>query len=316
MTYKCSQAILALNITGRTLRPVQNTVIVTNKTRIGSGRSLLWPQSCYSTPLGFLEFARAAPCLMIGLRAGAARRRPTSSASIPGTPTRGRRPRSTWATFSAEQGDADGAKAAYQRAIDSGHAKWAPMAAYGLGVVLADRGDADGARAAYQRAIDSGHADWAPKSAVGLGNLLSDQGDADGAKAAYRRAIDSGHANWAPMAAFNLGVVLADRGDADGARAAYQRAIDSGHADWAPMGAVGLGVLLADRGDVDGARAAYQRAIDSGTPTGRRKPRSTWGCCWRIGGRGRREGGLIAAATAWMVFTWASVMNVARRSLT
>jgi len=48
----------------------------------------------------------------------------------------------------AGQGDADGAKAAYQRAIDSGHADAAPMAARNLGVLPEGQGDADAARAA------------------------------------------------------------------------------------------------------------------------------------------------------------------------
>ena len=59
-----------------------------------------------------------------------------------------------------------------------------------------------GAKAAYQQAIDSGHADVAPEAAVGLGVLLARQGDVAGAKAAYQQAIDSGHTDEAPTAAF------------------------------------------------------------------------------------------------------------------
>jgi hypothetical protein len=44
------------------------------------------------------------------------------------------------------------------------------MAAVMLGVLLEEQGDADGAKAAYQQAIDSGHADMAPMAAVNLGN--------------------------------------------------------------------------------------------------------------------------------------------------
>ena len=51
----------------------------------------------------------------------------------------------------------------------------------------------EGARAAYQRAIDSGHPDAAPKAMVNLGVLLAEQGDVEGARAAYQRAIDTGH---------------------------------------------------------------------------------------------------------------------------
>jgi tetratricopeptide (TPR) repeat protein len=62
----------------------------------------------------------------------------------------------------------------------------------------------DGARAAYQFAIDSGHADEAPKAALGLGILLKEQGDSDGARAAYQHAIDSGHPEAKPLASAAL----------------------------------------------------------------------------------------------------------------
>jgi predicted negative regulator of RcsB-dependent stress response len=58
----------------------------------------------------------------------------------------------------------------------------------------------EGARAAYQLAIDSRHPDWAPRAAVNLGIVLSRQGDVEGARAAYQLAIDSGHAHAAGAA--------------------------------------------------------------------------------------------------------------------
>jgi hypothetical protein len=51
---------------------------------------------------------------------------------------------------------------------------------YGLGVLLAEQGDVAGARAAYQRAIDSGHAEWALRAAVDLGVLVAKQRDVAG----------------------------------------------------------------------------------------------------------------------------------------
>ena len=51
-----------------------------------------------------------------------------------------------------------------------------------------------GAKDAFQKAIDSGHADAAPLATVGLGVLLEDQGECGGAKDAFQKAIDSGHA--------------------------------------------------------------------------------------------------------------------------
>jgi len=163
-----------------------------------------------------------------------------------------------------EQGDLEGAKAAWQRAIDSGHPEAAPGAAYNLGVLLEEQGDLEGAKAAWQRAIDSGHADQAPRAARNLGVLLQKQGDLAGAKAAYQRAIDSGHPEAAPKAAYNLGVLLEEQGDLAGAKAAYQRAIASDHAEAAPMAAYNLGLLFQEQGDLAGAKAAYQRAIASG----------------------------------------------------
>jgi hypothetical protein len=65
-----------------------------------------------------------------------------------------------------------GAKAAYQRAIESGHADAAPVAAFNLGLLLEQQGDGAGAKAAYQQTIDSGHAELAPRAAVSLGVLL------------------------------------------------------------------------------------------------------------------------------------------------
>jgi tetratricopeptide (TPR) repeat protein len=75
---------------------------------------------------------------------------------------------------------------------ESGDAEVAPRAALNLGVLLADQGDPQGARAAYQQAIDSGHPEQAPTAASKLGVLLVAQGDPQGARAAYQQAIDSG----------------------------------------------------------------------------------------------------------------------------
>ena len=57
----------------------------------------------------------------------------------------------------AEQGDPQGARAAYQQALDSGDPEVAPWAAADLGMLLAEQGDPQGARAAYQQALDSGN---------------------------------------------------------------------------------------------------------------------------------------------------------------
>jgi Tfp pilus assembly protein PilF len=165
----------------------------------------------------------------------------------------------------AEQGDIEGARAALQQAIASGHSDEAPRAARSLGMLLR-RDDVRGACAAFQQAIASGHPDQAPRAAVNLGITLAKQRDVEGARSAFRQAIDSQHADSAPQAARNLGLLLAGQGDVEGARAAFQQAIASGHPDEAPRAARNLGLLLAGQGDVEGARAAFQLAIDSGHP--------------------------------------------------
>ncbi|MBV9455477.1 MAG: tetratricopeptide repeat protein [Rubrobacter sp.] len=76
----------------------------------------------------------------------------------------------------------------------------APTAAFYLGVLLAEQGDIEGARAAYQQAIDSNHPGQAPAAAVNLGVLLKEQGDVQGARAAYQQAIDSNHPEVVPIA--------------------------------------------------------------------------------------------------------------------
>ena len=103
--------------------------------------------------------------------------------------------------------------------------------------------DPVGAAAAFQLAIDSGHADEAPAAAFNLGVLREEQGDPAGAVAAYQLAIDSGHADQGPKAAFNLGLLREQQGDPAGAAAAYQLAIDSGHADAAALARKQLGHL-------------------------------------------------------------------------
>jgi tetratricopeptide (TPR) repeat protein len=65
-------------------------------------------------------------------------------------------------------------------------------------VLLKDQGEVEGARAAYQQAIDSGHHERAPMAAVGLALMLEEQGEVEGARAAFQQAIDSGHHDWSP----------------------------------------------------------------------------------------------------------------------
>ena len=94
---------------------------------------------------------------------------------------------------------------------------------YQIGLGREDEGDADGAIAAYRRAIetDAAHVD----AHVNLGRLMHERGDTAAALQAYETALSLKPDD--PLAAFNLGVALEDCGRLDDAAAAYQRAIDT-----------------------------------------------------------------------------------------
>jgi Tfp pilus assembly protein PilF len=88
--------------------------------------------------------------------------------------------------------------------------------------------DAESARAAYRRAVDSGDAGGAAEALDRLGRVLCEQGDPDGARAAFPQAIDSGDPSQRTSALMDLGHMLGELGDVAGARAAFQQAADSG----------------------------------------------------------------------------------------
>ncbi|MDQ6731241.1 MAG: peptidoglycan-binding protein [Actinomycetota bacterium] len=149
-----------------------------------------------------------------------------------------------------QQGDRDGALAAYERADQLGHS----AAACNLGVLLEEQGRLPAAEAAYQRAQQHGDG----TGAFNLGVLLEQRGFAEGATRAYRKADKLGHLG----AACNLGVLLETQGDFAGAEAAYRRADKNGDAN----GTFNLGAVLGRQGDVGGALAAFGRAEQVGGP--------------------------------------------------
>jgi tetratricopeptide (TPR) repeat protein len=116
--------------------------------------------------------------------------------------------------------------------VDSGHPQYAPEALINLGtLLLRKQGDVEGARAAYQQAIDSAHPDAAARGAFNLAIVLTEQGDVEGARAAYQQAIDSAHPDVAAKAAVNLGNLGRERGSPENAPEAYQVGIESGDTD-------------------------------------------------------------------------------------
>lgn len=164
-------------------------------------------------------------------------------------------------------GDDAAALAAYQRAAGSADADVRAEALVDLAHFQGSLGDSAAARATFQQAIDSGHAEWAGAAMVGLaGQLQRKLNDDDAAQALYRQAIRAGNADWSGHASFTLGNLLAGRGDADGAKAAWQPVIDAANPDWAGPTFTHLVNLLCEHDDIEGLRAAYRNAAARGNP--------------------------------------------------
>jgi tetratricopeptide (TPR) repeat protein len=162
--------------------------------------------------------------------------------------------------------DIDGARAAFDVAIRSGHPHFAPQAAADLGFALAQAGELEAAETAYRTVIESGHPDYGPEAAFNLGVLLARHGHPARARAFYQAAVESGHVQFAAYAANNLGQLRQDAGDLLGARSAFEIALASADPDQRSMAANGLGVLLQLQGEAASAREYYRQAIECGSP--------------------------------------------------
>lgn len=223
------------------------------------------------------------------------------------------------------QDDHDGARAAYQQAIDAGHehalldlaahlrrsaqdmdaaiaclrraagSADPGVAAEGqldLADVLWSQGDHDGARAAYQALIEGGDAEWAPQAMLRLGHKLKmRRHDLPGARTAFQQVIDSGDPYLAGHAWYSLGDVLHSEGDDDGARAAWQQLIDARDPELADAALVSLLNLLRDQDDLDGVRALGRTAEETGIPEA---PYAIVKAGEILAGRGDAEGARVA----------------------
>lgn len=177
-----------------------------------------------------------------------------------------------------EHGDSPGAKSAFERADQLGHAgaprelaQWAladdDMELWGDLVTRAyERGDG---RAACWVAVATGDESGEklddlrfsdesgdPEGSRSLGLLLLQaNGEEDGAEAAFRRSDARGSAS----GALALGILLRDqRHDFSGAESAFRRAEERGH----PKGPLSLVDLYAERGDHAAADAARERVVE------------------------------------------------------
>lgn len=148
---------------------------------------------------------------------------PGSRRSNPVTASTLRWLRSTWESCEGAAGTTRASAPHTRRPSTLITHNWHPTAANNLGRRLYEQGDIEGARAAWQQAVDSGHPEHGPPAAYNLGNLLSGQEDFKGAREAYQRAISSGHDQHGPAAAYNLGNLLKKHGDIDDAKAATSR---------------------------------------------------------------------------------------------
>lgn len=153
-----------------------------------------------------------------------------------------------------DQGDLEGAGAAYREAIELDPKS---AAAYNnLGLALRAKGDLAEAEAAYRKAIELD-----PQGATAhnnLGGVLRAKGDLSGAEAARGKAIELDPKN--AIAHSNLGVVLRNKGDLAGAEAACRKAIelDPKNANFHSN----LGSVLRDRGELPEAEAAGRKSIE------------------------------------------------------
>jgi tetratricopeptide (TPR) repeat protein len=168
-------------------------------------------------------------------------------------------------------GDIEGARQAYQRAIDSGDLHAVPAGEWSTGALLLDAGDVAGACAAFRRAISSGHPAWSVRAALNLAEVLADSGDATGAIEQYssvadRPSDDPGLDVLVRRAAVRLEILLVQQGDREAATQVYRRAIGAGGTAERASFALNRAYELQRRGDVAAAVTSYEEAINLGDP--------------------------------------------------
>jgi len=171
------------------------------------------------------------------------------------------------AQICVRRGDNGEATRLLRTVIDAGDPNAAPMAADRLGDMLRQNGeDLDGAAAAYQEAIDSGHADWSATARFDLADLLYSRDDREGAQAQLRLIIEGQNRIYAAKAWDYLGELLAESGDSASARDAFQHAIDSGVAEWPAVARVDLArLILTESDNVDEAEPLLNSALATGS---------------------------------------------------
>ncbi len=159
------------------------------------------------------------------------------------------------------RGMTEQAEEALRYAIAIGVSPLTGLAALELGALLERQENSAGAKAAYQIAMGSDDGDAAAAAANQLAYLLQAEGDAEAAEKLYREIVESGSPEAAGWAAYNLGLLLERRGDAQEAREVWQKSAESEHANG--DAAYALGRLLEADGDTAGALEAYRVAVNT-----------------------------------------------------
>ncbi|MGW2822949.1 hypothetical protein ACWC24_18445 [Streptomyces sp. NPDC001443] len=93
---------------------------------------------------------------------------------------------------------------AYRLARTSGDTEVAALATTALASYLTAAGDLDGAVAAYERAMETGHAQHSPAAAFDFALLLAKHNRKSQARQVYRQIIETGHPVQSRVAAINL----------------------------------------------------------------------------------------------------------------
>jgi tetratricopeptide (TPR) repeat protein len=189
-------------------------------------------------------------------------------------------------------GEEDAALAAYQQAEESDDLDLAAEAAYEIAFVHVSHHDEASAAPILQRVIEAGNATWAPAAMVGLAGIRHRASDDRGAEAMYRAAIETANAGWSANASFCLGELLEGTGETDAAKAQYQRLIEAGDPEWAGSGLMNLVNLLKRQNDADGLRAAYNTGVALGNP-------ETLYALVQLGQVLEHEGDIEGAHAAW-----------------
>lgn len=153
------------------------------------------------------------------------------------------------------------AQEALRYAIAVGVTSVAGVAALELGALLERQGDSAGAKEAYRTAMELEDTDAAASAANQLAYLLQGEGDVEAAEKLYREIVESGSPEASGWAAYNLGLLLEQRGEMEEAEEIWRQSAESEHANG--DAAYALGRLLEEKGDATGALEAYRVAVNT-----------------------------------------------------